>query len=498
MSHELGLVVSGSFDTSVRVWSMKDRTCLSVLRGHKSTVVTLALEPLGLLVASGSTDKQFIVWSLRQQVALYKRSMPVAVTACSLSPTHVLFGDESGQVVLLQMERLGVPATAGPRRISRSSSLSSLLHGSNGASSAAASVESTGPELRDPLGFVQRFEVKAHEGRVNAVQVEEYFAVTGGEDGAAHLWTTWPTSENPLHSFRHVKPVTAVGMLSGRTVTASVDGKVRVWHNHEGHCIRIFRGNANCQPVLRMSFVNAQRMVVATAGTLSVLTFADAFEDHESRGGGTAAAGPTAKEAAAAVAEEPHACPEENASRLGHHSSQEDDTELEGHERVEAWAAAEEAAPPAGAHRAPLAEEGGRGRTTPVLEPQEEIPMPARRASRMLTVNRRRSSTLFGRLTPTRTPEVDARRPSLQLRARAQGREPESDGAFAVPESPLRPSMATVRVRASMSLPRLRVHSQSPSRSPSPSRLRSQSPPHARGSSRDVAPTAGLRRLTLV
>eukprot|EP00730_Choanoeca_flexa_P014001 TRINITY_DN5956_c0_g1_i1.p1 TRINITY_DN5956_c0_g1~~TRINITY_DN5956_c0_g1_i1.p1 ORF type:complete len:836 (+),score=141.92 TRINITY_DN5956_c0_g1_i1:103-2610(+) len=277
MSEKLGLVISGSYDTSVRVWSLSDRSCLSVYRGHKSTVVALAIDEASRLVASGGKDKQFIVWSLRQHKALFTRTVSHSVTTCAVSADYAMFGTENGRVVLYRMERRAKTAVPRRRSMSRSSSASSIMT----KKLSVISINSSEDIPCDPCGLIEHFSLRAHSKKVNSAHVQEYFAVTAGDDGACHLWSTHQDVDEPIHTFRHVKAVTVCKMIAGRTITASNDGKIRVWHNNTGQCIRIFRGNANCNPINQVTFTNVERMIVSTTVSLSVLTFAQNTAEEE-------------------------------------------------------------------------------------------------------------------------------------------------------------------------------------------------------------------------
>ena len=56
-----GLLASGSFDKTVRVWEVESGRLVRTLAGHTSAVLALAGLPGGL-VASGSGDSTVVVW----------------------------------------------------------------------------------------------------------------------------------------------------------------------------------------------------------------------------------------------------------------------------------------------------------------------------------------------------------------------------------------------------------------------------------------------------
>jgi len=55
------LVVSGSYDTTARVWSISQGTCLRTLSGHFSQIYAIAFD--GNRIATGSLDTSVRVWN---------------------------------------------------------------------------------------------------------------------------------------------------------------------------------------------------------------------------------------------------------------------------------------------------------------------------------------------------------------------------------------------------------------------------------------------------
>lgn len=58
-----GHFVTGSKDTTIRIWDIKDGNCLSILKGHAKSVLAIDICPRGEMLVSGSSDSTFVVWS---------------------------------------------------------------------------------------------------------------------------------------------------------------------------------------------------------------------------------------------------------------------------------------------------------------------------------------------------------------------------------------------------------------------------------------------------
>ncbi|KAK9844067.1 hypothetical protein WJX81_003500 [Elliptochloris bilobata] len=68
------MLVSASFDTSIRLWDAETGQCIFALTRHTQPVYSVAFSPSGQLLASGSFDKSLHVWSVRDGslVSTYK------------------------------------------------------------------------------------------------------------------------------------------------------------------------------------------------------------------------------------------------------------------------------------------------------------------------------------------------------------------------------------------------------------------------------------------
>jgi WD40 repeat protein len=88
-------IVSGSDDKTLRVWELPTGQMERVLEGHASTVNTVTFSPDGTRVVSGSTDKTIRVWDVstgEETMVITGHTGGVMTVACSPDGRHVVSG----------------------------------------------------------------------------------------------------------------------------------------------------------------------------------------------------------------------------------------------------------------------------------------------------------------------------------------------------------------------------------------------------------------------
>jgi WD40 repeat protein len=68
--YENQILASCSYDDTIRIWiddPQDDWDCTAILRGHTSTVWSIAFSPDGNYIASGSDDRTVRIWKRMQQ-----------------------------------------------------------------------------------------------------------------------------------------------------------------------------------------------------------------------------------------------------------------------------------------------------------------------------------------------------------------------------------------------------------------------------------------------
>jgi WD40 repeat protein len=60
-------LVFGSWDSTVRLWSVQSHMEITTLQGHSGYVISIAFSPDGMCLASGSADNKIKLWNIESQ-----------------------------------------------------------------------------------------------------------------------------------------------------------------------------------------------------------------------------------------------------------------------------------------------------------------------------------------------------------------------------------------------------------------------------------------------
>lgn len=102
-----GILASGSFDGSIRVWDVQTGDCLQILQGHTDGIRCVAFSPQGDLIASSGNDNSVRLWSVKTHQCLHVlQEHTREVWAVSFSPdgTIVASGSQDETIKLWQVQ----------------------------------------------------------------------------------------------------------------------------------------------------------------------------------------------------------------------------------------------------------------------------------------------------------------------------------------------------------------------------------------------------------
>ncbi|ROW12689.1 hypothetical protein VMCG_00628 [Cytospora schulzeri] len=212
--------ISGSRDTTLRVWNIETGVCRNVLVGHQASVRCLEIK--GDIVVSGSYDTTAKVWSISEGRCL-----------------HTLQGHYS-QIYAIAFD--------GTRVATGSLDTSVRIWNAN-------------------TGECQAV-LQGHTSLVGQLQMRGDTLVTGGSDGSVRVWSL--SKFVPIHRLAaHDNSVTSLQFDDTRVVSGGSDGRVKVWDLKTGHLVRelIAQGEA----VWRVAFEDEKCVAMALRNNRTIM-----------------------------------------------------------------------------------------------------------------------------------------------------------------------------------------------------------------------------------
>lgn len=277
------MIVSGSYDRTLRVWNVESGALVRVFTGHSTPVTSAALSPGGVRVVSGSDDGTLCVWNANTGVCERKlqgyHRRPVIVTAFSPRGTHIISGSNDGTLCLWSVDGVYVRVLEGHsdmvtnvtfspdnKYIVGCSSWDQTTHVWNVAngrheltfySDRAASVAfspsgeriisvfDTTVKVWSITGICERTLQAVSDGWINSAALSP-----GGENivagscyGEVNVWNiNTGVCERAFRNRSGVMSVT-YSLDGTRIITGSFDTNVRVWNTIIGVCERTLQGH---------------------------------------------------------------------------------------------------------------------------------------------------------------------------------------------------------------------------------------------------------------
>ncbi|MBP5974962.1 protein kinase [Brasilonema sp. CT11] len=209
-----GIVASGSFDTTVKLWNLSTRKEIFTLEGNAGSVYSVATSPDGRTVASGNGDKTIKLWNLftgQQIYTLYGHSSSVESVAISPDSKMLASGSFDGSIKLWDLP--------------------------------------SGREIAT---------LKEHSGAVKSVAFspDGQILASGSEDNTIKLWNL--KNKQLIRTLKgHSQPIRSVaispirsdfrslgGRLGGILASSSADDTIKLWDLATGQEIYTFKGHS--------------------------------------------------------------------------------------------------------------------------------------------------------------------------------------------------------------------------------------------------------------
>ncbi|KAI9225034.1 WD40-repeat-containing domain protein [Blastocladiella britannica] len=209
------ILVSGSRDQSIKVWSMATKKPLQTMTGHTGSVLCLQYDAATLV--TGSSDTSVMVWDMpsgqRRAVLLGHTAgvLDVAfdkqcIVSCSKDATIKIWDTSRG---VIADRRTGAPT------------------------------------------YPLKYNLTGHRAAVNAIQLRGDTLVTASGDYLIKVWNV-RTGELVRDLAGHTRGIACVAFDGHLVVSGSNDQLIRVWDVHSGKCLHILEGHRDLVRTIAM------------------------------------------------------------------------------------------------------------------------------------------------------------------------------------------------------------------------------------------------------
>uniref|UniRef100_A0A3B4F3U1 CMT1A duplicated region transcript 1 n=1 Tax=Pundamilia nyererei TaxID=303518 RepID=A0A3B4F3U1_9CICH len=220
------LLITASFDTSIRCWNLKTDRCDMALYGHTGTVNCLDADADKLV--SGAKDCAVKVWCLQTGKPFngFNFKHPSPVLCVKVSKTTIYSSCKQGLVKIWDMENAALLRT-----------------------------------------------IDAHRSAVKCLFLDDLHLLSGDCTGNVMVWSINHNVEECLITFSHQKEVKSLTLLYLRVITGCVDGKIRIFNFLTGDCLREITAETGTGRLL---------ILVNTIYSVKLFQFAKVFWDYAS------------------------------------------------------------------------------------------------------------------------------------------------------------------------------------------------------------------------
>uniref|UniRef100_A0A3Q4MFL2 F-box and WD repeat domain containing 10 n=1 Tax=Neolamprologus brichardi TaxID=32507 RepID=A0A3Q4MFL2_NEOBR len=220
------LLITASFDASIRCWNLKTDRCDMALYGHTGTVNCLDADADKLV--SGAKDCAVKVWCLQTGKPFngFNFKHPSPVLCVKVSKTTIYSSCTQGLVKIWDMENAALLRT-----------------------------------------------IDAHRSAVKCLFLDDWHLLSGDCTGNVMVWSINHNVEKCLITFSHQKEVKSLTLLYLRVITGCVDGKIRIFNFLTGDCLREITAETGTGRLL---------ILVNTIYSVKLFQFAKVFWDYAS------------------------------------------------------------------------------------------------------------------------------------------------------------------------------------------------------------------------
>ncbi|KAK3707206.1 hypothetical protein QZH41_019558, partial [Actinostola sp. cb2023] len=232
------MLISASYDKSIRVWNLRTGICSRILLGHGAPI--WAIERKADILISGSGDKTARLWNIRQckQLrTLFGHTCSVFCVDLDDNATRAFTGSADRTVRIWDVA---------------SGACVGIIHAGHSSASAVTAISFDQGHLAVATGTVISLwnlctgaclqEFKGHKGRIESIRLrflmvnelkkESGLIVSAGKDSMIKYWDIEEKYDEGscIQTLRGIKDVVnCIHFDDTRIISASFDGKIRIW-----------------------------------------------------------------------------------------------------------------------------------------------------------------------------------------------------------------------------------------------------------------------------
>ncbi len=263
--------VSGSDDTTIKIWNLETGQCQATLEGHTDQVNSVAITPDGKLILSGSKDESLRVWDAIKLE--YQKTLKLdgfALSVCSLPDNERVLVGLSSQHNLVELWSLSRGClvwgkrTAGYAKCVATDSSGKLAI--SGHSGRYGEILLWNLETGQSLATL-----KGHSDLVRSVQItpDGRFAVSGSSDKTVKVWDIEAgICVGTLEGHKHQVHSVAISPDGALIATAGFSERtVRLWDLATGTCLQVLKLEGDDTATLSVAFDSrGKRLLAGTTG----------------------------------------------------------------------------------------------------------------------------------------------------------------------------------------------------------------------------------------
>lgn len=245
------LLASGSHDSSVRIWDLRQadlREPVRILRHHTRPVRSMAVDPAGRLLATGGVDTFVTIWDVQSGQVLH------TLTDHAACLNMVAFSRNGRQVAVLDInDTIGVwDAQSGKQQDSYRiyhSAIPAIAASPDGRLLVSGGAEQSIYlwDIRIPTAARLVTRLHGHRQRVESIAFSKdgVTVASGDQTGAIRVWNVRTGASRTLAGHTGMIAELAFHPDGQHLASASADASVRIWDlQSQGHP-RVLRGHTN-------------------------------------------------------------------------------------------------------------------------------------------------------------------------------------------------------------------------------------------------------------